>query len=113
MRSPSLTLAFPSSEQLPNTHRDVKELLCVVQHTDPDADVPAGGHGWRPVRGVQCADAKSLRRSETLPCSKGSWLWVQFCHDEERCSLLSLQGCQERKVRATSAHYKTISCQIY
>lgn len=83
MRSPSLTSAFPSSEQLPGTHRDVKELLCVVQHADPDGDVPAGGHGRRPVRGVQGADAKSLRRSETLPRSKGSWRRVRFCHGEQ------------------------------
>lgn len=104
MKSPSATLAFPPGEQLPNTHRDVKELLCVVQHTDPDGDVPAGGHGWRPVRRVQSADAKSLRRSESLPRSEGSWLWVQLCHDEQWCCLLRLQGCQERKVRATLAH---------
>lgn len=79
-----ISIPIQKGEQLPDTHRDVKELLRVIQHTDPDGDVPTRGHGWRPVRGVQCADAKSLRRSETLPCSKGNWLWVRFCHDEQR-----------------------------
>lgn len=62
------------------THRDVKELLCVVQHADPDGDVAPGGHGGGSVARIQRADAKSLRGSETLPCPGGSGFRVWFCH---------------------------------
>lgn len=63
------------------THRDVKELLCVVQHADPDGDVASGGHGGRSVARIQRADAKSLRGSETLPCPGGNGFRVWLCHD--------------------------------
>lgn len=84
------------------THRDVKELLRVVQHTDPNGDVPSRGHGRGSVPRVQRADAKSLRGPETLPRSRGYWLWVWLCHDALRCSLPSLHRRWERKVRETN-----------
>lgn len=62
------------------THRDVKELLCVVQHADPDGDVASGGHGGRSVARIQRTDAKSLRGSETLPCPGGNGFRVWLCH---------------------------------
>lgn len=65
---------------IPATHRDVKELLCVVQHADPDGDVASGGHGGWSVARIQCADAKSLRGSETLPCPGGNGFRVWLCH---------------------------------
>lgn len=86
------------------THRDVKELLWVVQHANPDGDVASRGHGRGSVPGVQRTDAKSLRGSEALPCSKGYWLWVWLCHVALQCSLPSLQRSQERKVRQTHVH---------
>ena len=109
MRSPNPALVFPSSnapeqESFTPTHRDVKELLGVVQHADPDGDVSPRGHGRGSVPGVQRADAKSLRGPKTLPCSRGHWLWVWLCHDAPQCSLPSLHRGQERRVRQTHMH---------
>lgn len=76
------TLVFPSNKvadkKALRTHRDVKELLCAIQHTDPDGDMPSRGHGRGFVPGVQCTDAKTLRGSKTLPCSRDIWIWL--CH---------------------------------
>ena len=73
------------------THRDVKELLCVVQHTDPDGNVSSGGHGRRFVPGVQRADAKGLWGPETLPGSRRHLFWVRLYHGTLHCSLPGLQ----------------------
>lgn len=89
------------SERAFATHRDVKELLCVVQHTDPDGDVTSGGHGWWSVPWIQCTDAKSLWGSETLPCPKGNRFRVWLCHGEPLHWLPRLQTGQEGKVSKT------------
>lgn len=79
------------------THRDVKKLLRVVQHTDPDGDMTSGGHDWRPVPRVQRTDSKSLRGSKAQPCSRGHWLWLWLCHGVLHCSLPSLHHIKDTK----------------
>lgn len=81
------------------THRDVKELLCVVQHADPDGDVASGGHGGWSVARIQRTDAKSLRGSETLPCPGGNGLRVWLCH-----------GASADRPKLINARNKTQSC---
>lgn len=78
------------------THRHVKELLCVVQHADPDGDMASRGHGGGSVPGVQCTDAESLRGAKTLPCSEGHRL--RLCHAALQRSLPGNQGREAKSV---------------
>lgn len=76
------------------THRDVKDLLCVVQHTDPDGNVPPRGHGWRSVPRVQCTDAKCLGGPQTLSCTTGHLFWLWLHHGA--LTLLTAQPAEKQ-----------------
>lgn len=92
------------SERALTTHRDVKELLSVVQHADPDGDKSPRGHGGGSVPRVQRTDAKSLRGSKTMSCSH--WLWVWLCHAE--LLMLTAQPAQKQREEGQETHVRAV-----